>query len=219
MDKIIVDVETIPNQNLSDELKPKFDVDSVKMGNTTKPDKVQEKIIAAQIEFDKGLTKKMSLQGNFCQIISLGYIKMDDEGNIFERDVFLDSKNDKSIMERFKKIYKREIIVGWNSKSFDIPVIWKRGILSGVGLIFSDYNNLCYPYSSRDSIDLMHVWNGSNQYGKLMDCAKLLGIPAKSGLDGSMIYDAYKEGRYDEIANYNLEDCDTTHLIYKIIYG
>ena len=60
----------------------------------------------------------------------------------------------------------------------------------------------------------MHVFN-NNDYGKMSKCADLLDIPSKTGMDGSMIYDAFKNGEYDRIKEYNLEDCECCYEIYK----
>jgi predicted PolB exonuclease-like 3'-5' exonuclease len=214
MNKIIIDIETIPNQNLSADMLPSFDVDSVKCGNIKDPDKIAEKIEQAKKEFETGLTKKLSVESNYCQIISLGYIIISDD-EIVGNGVLFDESNDKSIIERFNNIYNGETIIGWNSKSFDIPIIWKRSILNGIKPVFNA-RQLCNPYRD-DSIDLMHIWNNGGM-GKMSECAKLLGIECKTGLDGSMIYQAWKEKRYQEIKDYNLEDCETTLAIYKKLF-
>ena len=217
MSKLIIDIETIPNQTIEPDLKPQFDETTLKLGNLKDPIKIQEKIEEAKIAFDEGLNKKMSVQSNFCQIISIGYIEINIAGEIKNKDVFIDPKGDKTILANFANIYNGQELIGWNSKGFDIPVIWKRFVLNKMKNPFADYRKLCAPYSDQGSIDLMHVWNGAGQYGKLVDCAALLGIDAKDGMDGSMIYDAYKEKKFDEIAAYNMQDCETTLEIYKRI--
>ena len=75
----------------------------------------------------------MSVSSDFCRIVSLGYIIAED-WKIKECDVFFGENNDADILAQFKKLYTKGDyqIVGWNSKSFDIPIIWKRGILNGV---------------------------------------------------------------------------------------
>ncbi len=217
MNKIIIDIETIPNQKLSNKLKPQFDETTIKLGNTKDPDKIQDKIAKVEHEFEEELTKKMSIESNYCQILSLGFIEIDEGLNEIRRDTLINPKGDKSILIALKNIFNKQIIVGWNCKNFDIPIIWKRCILNGIPAPFEDYRALCTPYYDKGCIDLMHVWNGANQYGKMIDCAALLDIESKAGMDGSMIYDAFKEKRFDEIACYNIQDCETTLEIYKKI--
>ena len=217
MNKLIIDIETIPNQNIDDDIKPKFNESTVKLGNVKDQEKINAKIESSKKEFESGLTKRMSIESNYCQIISLGYIEVNEQNNEVSRGVLFDELNDKSIIEQFDKIYTGQTIIGWNSKNFDIPIIWKRAILNNTKNPVYNYQYLCNPYND-NSIDLMRTWNGSTNYGKMSDCAKLLGIECKTGLDGSMIYDAYKDKKFDEIKAYNLEDCQCTLDIYKRIY-
>lgn len=217
MNKLIVDIETLPNQKLKGDLLPKFDESSVKVGNLKDPAKIQEKVDAAKAEFETGLTKKMSVESNYCQILSLGYIELDDTNNVIKQDVIYSHDDDKAIILHFNGfVYNGQTIIGWNSKHFDIPIIWKRSILNLEKPAFN-YRKLCNPYND-ESIDLMHIWN-SGGYGKMADCASLLGISAKDGMDGSMIYDAWKAGETDRIKEYNMQDCETTLSIYRKIYA
>jgi len=217
MNKIILDIETIPNQKLTDEQKPQFDESTVKVGNLKDEKKIAEKIAAAKAEFETGLTKKMSVESNFCQILSIGYIRLDENDKVIKQDVLYDHDNDKSLMQIFTTlIYDGETIIGWACKNFDIPVIWKRSILTHQKPPFENYRKLCNPYTD-DAIDLMHIWNAGG-YGKMKDCAALLGINAKDGMDGSMIYDAWKNTEIDKIKEYNMQDCETTLSIYRKIY-
>lgn len=218
MKKLIIDIETIPNQTIDPELKPKFDETTVKLGNIKDPLKVEEKILEARKQFEEGLTKKMSVESNFCQILSLGYIELDGAEKVINQGVIIEPKKEVLILDCFSKIYQGQTIIGWNCKNFDIPIIWKRSVLLNLKPIFSDYRKLCNPYHDNGCIDLMHVWNGSGQYGKLIECAGLLGIKAKEGMDGSMIYDAFKENKLTEIAEYNKQDCETTFKIYRRLF-
>jgi predicted PolB exonuclease-like 3'-5' exonuclease len=216
MNKLILDIETIPNQNLQEDLMPKFDETTVKLGVLKDPVKIEAKIEKAKEAFKNGLTKKMSLESNFAQILSLGYIEINDQGEEIQRGVLFNESNDKQILEDFAKIYKGQQIIGWNSKRFDLPLIWKRGIFQNIKIFRDNIKHLCNPYRD-DSLDLMLDFNAGNM-GKMSACAKLLGIECKTGLDGSMIYDAFKAEQYEEIKDYNLEDCDCTLSIYRRLY-
>jgi len=192
--------------------------DFVKYGNTK--DESKRAIIEqeARIEWANGLTKKMSLSGELCQIISCGYMLIDTDYNSIESDVLFDPKDDKEILQEINMLLKtsHNITVGWNSKGFDLPVIWKRSILQGLNYPINRYLNTIKKYDTRDSIDIMHVWNNF-EIGKLSACCNALGIECKTGLDGSMIYEAYKAGRYDDIKSYNMEDVNCCFQIMKRI--
>jgi predicted PolB exonuclease-like 3'-5' exonuclease len=218
MKKLIIDIETIPNQNLKGDLKPQFNEDTVKIGNLKDQAKIDAKIESARAEFESGLTKKMSLEGNYCQILSIGHIELDDDNKEIQRGVIFNAESDESILTHFfDAIYDGQTIIGWNSKNFDIPVIRKRAIFNGIKDNFVNFHKMTSPYT-QDSIDLMHEWNGAGQFGKMSLCADLLGIENKTGMDGSMIYDAYKEKKFQEIKDYNMQDCEVCLDIYNKIF-
>jgi predicted PolB exonuclease-like 3'-5' exonuclease len=210
---LFIDVETIPDQNIPEKLKPAFNPDSVKLGNVKDPERVKAKIISAGIEFETGLTKKMSVSSDLCQIISLGYIETDPQFKEISRGVFFNETSDKEILVKFQGVLKDSILVGWNLKGFDNPVIWKRGIIQGLN-IFNDYLGLNNKYRSERCIDLMHVWNNFDM-GKMSACADRLGIENKTGMDGSMIYQAFQNKQFQEIQDYNLQDCQVCLEIAK----
>ena len=63
---MIIDIETIPDEDISVDLKPKFDPDSIKLGNIKDEEKRQAKIEAERRAFENGLTKKMSVNFMCC---------------------------------------------------------------------------------------------------------------------------------------------------------
>ncbi len=48
----------------------------------------------------------------------------------------------------------------------------------------------------------------------LDDLAKLCGFPGKLGMDGSKVWEAYRQGKLDEIRNYCETDVVNTYLVY-----
>lgn len=213
-----LDIETIPD----DVNRPEFDETTVKLGNVKDKDKIKEKIEKARLDYENGLTKKMSVDSNYCRILSIGVIITDKQFNIAHTDrVFYGGKDkdDKEILKDFFYLYDNygnPDIIGWNCKGFDIPVIWKRSILNKLDCNFNDYRKMTSKYYDNGVIDLMHIWNNF-EYGKMSDCCKRLGIECKSGMDGSMIYDAYKNGQHEDIQAYNLQDCKANIEIAKRI--
>ena len=217
MHNLIIDIETIPNQNLSDDKKPQFDPNTVKLGNVKDPDKRKEKIDQARKQFEEGLTKKMSIESDYAQILCMGIIWIDDRGEVVKTDTIYDGESDKTIVEWFANIYDGNKIIGWNCREFDCHLLWKRGLYHGVNVFGPAYFQIMKKYSSEVCLDLMSIWSNYG-YAKLKDCCKFLDIPCKEGLDGSQIYTAYKEGRKEDIIKYCLSDCEAVRQIYKKIF-
>jgi predicted PolB exonuclease-like 3'-5' exonuclease len=180
---LVFDIETIPNQN---RLAPEFDPESVKVGNLKDAAKIADKIAEAKTEWESGLSKKLSLDGDLCEI------------------VFREGRT----------------LVSWNGKWFDVPILWKRGVWNRV-IPYSaiQLQKVCSPYDNTLHIDCKRVFYGDriDHQSNLKSCCNFLGIECKTGLDGSMIYQAYKDGRHGEITAYNLEDCHATYEIAKRI--
>jgi 3'-5' exonuclease len=115
-------------------------------------------------------------------------------------------------------------VVGWNIDNFDWPVLIQRGLRNGV--VIPDIckrpnkpweGNDYYAKFSDARLDLMKVVAGEMSFGsnpKLSDTAIALGLPGKEGMDGSKVYDAWKEGRTGEIVRYCNHDCAMTYQIW-----
>jgi len=116
-------------------------------------------------------------------------------------------------------------LVSWNGGGFDLPVLHYRGLIHGVqcprywdmGEDDKDFkwNNYISRYHSRhlDLMDLLAMYTGRAN-APLDDLAKLIGFPGKLGMDGSKVWDAYQQGRVDEIRNYCETDVVNTWLVF-----
>ncbi len=116
-------------------------------------------------------------------------------------------------------------IVSWNGSGFDFPVLHYRGLIHGVqcprywdmGEDDRDFkwNNYISRYHTRhiDLMDLLALYTGRAN-APLDELAKLIGFPGKLGMDGSMVWDAYQQGRLDEIRNYCETDVVNTYLVF-----
>jgi predicted PolB exonuclease-like 3'-5' exonuclease len=64
-----------------------------------------------------------------------------------------------------------------------------------------------------DLMDLLAMYSGRAN-APLDDLAKLMGFPGKLGMDGSLVWDAFQQGRLNEIRNYCETDVVNTYLVY-----
>ncbi len=116
-------------------------------------------------------------------------------------------------------------LVSWNGGAFDLPVLHYRGLIHGVqcarywemGEDDRDFkwNNYISRYHLRhlDLMDLLAMYTGRAN-APLDDMARLMGFPGKLGMDGSQVWEAYQQGRLDEIRNYCETDVVNTYLVY-----
>ena len=107
-------------------------------------------------------------------------------------------------------------LVSWNGSGFDMPVLHYRALFHGV--VASRYwdlgeddrefkfNNYLNRFHTRH-VDLMDVLAGyqNRAFAPLDEIAQLCGLPGKLGMDGSKVWQAWKEGRIEAIRDY----CET----------
>jgi predicted PolB exonuclease-like 3'-5' exonuclease len=150
-------------------------------------------------------------EGDNFRVWSLGD-KNEDEGSIIQR--FFDG------IDKYTPQ-----LVSWNGSGFDLPVLHYRGLIHGVQCArYWDqgedekefkWNNYISRYHSRhlDLMDLLAMYTGRAN-APLDELAKLIGFPGKLGMDGSKVWEAYQQGRLDEIRNYCETDVANTYLVF-----
>jgi hypothetical protein len=116
-------------------------------------------------------------------------------------------------------------LISWNGSGFDLPVLHYRTLIHGIaaprywdmGEDDKDfrYNNYLSRYHTRhlDLMDVLAKYNGRGN-APLDDLAKLCGFPGKLGMDGSQVWDAWSNGRANEVRAYCETDVVNTWLVY-----
>lgn len=111
----------------------------------------------------------------------------------------------------------RPVLVTYNGRSFDLPVIVMRSLCHAVALpwYYRD-RDVRYRYSAEGHLDLCD-WlaeHGAARAGKLDAIARLIGLPGKLGIDGSQVEGLYRAGQLAAIQSYCLADVAQTALLF-----
>jgi hypothetical protein len=145
------------------------------------------------------------------QVWSLGSAD-EDEGKLIQR--FFDG------LEKYTPQ-----LVSWNGGGFDLPVLHYRGLIHGVKAprywdMGEDdrefkWNNYISRYHTRhlDLMDVLAMYQ-PRANAPLNEIAQLCGFPGKLGMDGSKVWDAYKNGEIEAIRNYCETDVVNTYLVF-----
>jgi predicted PolB exonuclease-like 3'-5' exonuclease len=116
-------------------------------------------------------------------------------------------------------------LVSWNGSGFDLPVLHYRALIHGIQAprywdMGDDdrefkWNNYISRYHMRhlDLMDVMALYNGRAN-APLDQIAQLCGFPGKLGMDGSKVWEAYKNGEIEAIRNYCETDVANTYLVF-----
>ena len=132
------------------------------------------------------------------------------------------SLDEAGILEQFWLLAKRyDTFVTYNGRGFDIPFILMRSMVHRIRptkqLMAGRY--LYQQLDGAINLDLMDQlsYYGATRPGKLHMVCQALGIPSpKESGNGAAVQQQFEEGRYREIADYNLADVVATSELYRL---
>ena len=126
---------------------------------------------------------------------------------------------ERHLLEDFSRFVgrARPVLVTYNGRSFDLPVIVMRALCHAIALpwYYRD-RDIRYRYSEDGHLDLCD-WladHGATRAGKLDAIARLIGLPGKIGVDGSQVEGLYHAGKLESIQHYCLADVAQTALLF-----
>jgi len=114
-----------------------------------------------------------------------------------------------------------EILITYNGRGFDLPFLRTRSAILEVP-VTRDFVSQP-PYALAPHLDLYQVLTGGRRGAGPMNldaACFAFGIESPKGaMDGSQVAPAFLEGRFEEIARYNLADVDATRSLYRRLEG
>jgi hypothetical protein len=135
-----------------------------------------------------------------------------------EGGISYESGTEKEILEKFwERLKSYRQVITFNGRGFDAPYLVMR---SAIHKIKPTKNLLGYRYDSKEHCDLLEqmTFYGATRKYNLDFYAKSFGIESSKngGIDGSMVGDFYRQGKYMDIAKYCARDLVTTKELYVI---
>lgn len=131
----------------------------------------------------------------------------------------IDDREERELLVEFSRFVGRAhpVLVTYNGRTFDLPVIALRSLCHGVPLswYYRD-RGLRYRYSEEGHLDLCD-WladHGAARSGSLDAVARLCGLPGKVGVDGSQVEGLYRAGQLPAIQSYCLADITQTAFVF-----
>lgn len=118
----------------------------------------------------------------------------------------------------------KPVIVDYNGRSFDLPVLVMRCLRHGIPLPwYFDNRDYRYRYSEAAHLDLCDAFTnfGATKQSRLDALSRLVGLPGKPSMngeqvDGSKVEEMFRTGRLEDIAIYCKTDClQTTWLFLR----
>lgn len=208
MTSIYLDIETIPSQD-----KAVIDTIDVKPPATIKKQETLDKWYAEEYPVKlQEAQDKMSLDGLTNQIIVIGLAFDDSEVITIANDDEYNLLNEFYHTLKTKADAFGNVFIGHNILGFDLNVIKKRSIIENV---IPDFK---IPFAAKpwdDGVyDTMLRWDVKN-FTSQDKIALALGLGGKGDMNGSMVYQYWKDGRIDEIKDYCKRDVESVRRIHK----
>lgn len=202
MTRVFVDIETLPPNK----------EDLARFPKVCNCDEEQFRNLALTGDYGRVLAIGIIIERNE-QIISSGVLGRERQSLLFHLD-------ERRTLRAFWKLLKdfrpdRDVIIGHNIISFDLPFLYKRSVINRV----NPSVELCFArYRSRPLFDIMCEWNkwDMKKFISLDELARILGLESSKcdGIDGAHVYDRFCEGCHQEIADYCMRDVRVTREIY-----
>lgn len=199
--QIVIDIETVPDIGVLDKL-PEPNIDS----RIKDPDKVIKALESARVS----QVEKMALNPLTAKIACIGYY------NETIQEVDIDSE--KNMLDNAWDKIKSLKVISYNGLNFDIPFIFKRGIINGCDwATIPNMKQYTDKFKSASKhIDLMNEWCAYGQFEKLDNLASFLLNDKKVEFDYREIPQLLEseEGK-QKLKEYCLQDCALTWKLAK----
>ena len=108
-------------------------------------------------------------------------------------------------------------LVSFNGRGFDLPVLELQALKHGCSIPRYFRGRARYRYSDEghyDLYDFLTNYGVHRLQGGFNALAKLIGLPGKTGMDGSMVQHYWEAGRLDDIHRYCRTDVVQTYFLF-----
>ena len=172
--------------------------------------------------------RKTACDANLGRILCIGYAEQNESGELIEQGCFgwrAETSNfepdERVILAEFWQFMRgfntnRDLIIGHNILDFDLPFINQRSIIKGVRPTVDFYFG---KYRQQPIFDTMRVWDcwkwGGSTSLKKLSYALGLDCPKAGGISGENLYNAFSEGRFEEIYHYCMRDVKVTRNVWR----
>jgi predicted PolB exonuclease-like 3'-5' exonuclease len=143
------------------------------------------------------------------RIVAVGALLFDSAYEVKRIGIVAEAKSEAGMLADFSKLLeeRRPLLVTFNGRSFDMPVIATRCLRHGIPLRhYYHSRDVRYRYTPEGHLDLMdYVADfGAAKASRLDVIAKLCGMPGKVGIEGKDVGPMVHAGRLSEVRNYCL---------------
>lgn len=150
------------------------------------------------------------------RIVCIGYALFSDEGILSTGVLGLDESEQAGLQKLCKMIeHNRPMIVTWNGRAFDMPVISYRCLKYGIATGWDFAGEYRHRHKAKHFDIADYVTNhGAVDRVSLDTIACLIGMPGKIDTRGSDVSDLIARQKLVHVGSYCLQDVFTTMLVF-----
>jgi predicted PolB exonuclease-like 3'-5' exonuclease len=206
-----LDIETLPSQ--SPDLLAKLRAEIKPPATFKKPESIAEWMRENADAAAADALAKTSFDPGYGHVCAIAWAV--DDGPIVSHHAETVGQERGILADFFSSIdpYHSTTFVGHYINGFDLRFLLCRAVVLGVKIpraIPRDPK----PWDQKLA-DTMTMWAGARGSIGMDKLADILGIPGKNGFDGSMVAQAWADGRHAEIAEYCRDDVRITREIHR----
>lgn len=211
---LYLDIETVPTTDA--EKIAEIAATITCPGNITKAESIAAWEAEKKPKLVEEAVAKTSFSGAYGKVCCIGWAWGDSEP---ESAMFPVRGEVETICDAFIRItedapqYGLTTIVGHYVANFDLRFLMQRAIVLGIPMP-SWFPRDPKPWA-KDVFDTMAAWSGPRDSISLDNLCKVLGIPGKDGVDGSMVAGMWQRGEYDAIASYCRDDVERVRNVHR----
>jgi hypothetical protein len=156
------------------------------------------------------LFSRLGLDPTTGRIVCIGVL---DSETAYERT--FSQADERELLESFWRWLYGErptLFVTFNGRRFDVPYLHIRSAIHGIEPVYP------IPLGASAHFDVREILEGDDRRrrGSLDYFCAVFGVPSpKTEMDGSLVGQAYAEGRIRDIERYCLADCHATLALYR----
>lgn len=215
---LYLDIETIPTAD-ADRIA-EIAATITCPGNITKPESITAWEAEKKPKLVEEAVAKTSFSGAYGKVCCIGWAWGEEQArSVHDGNTIAHGGEAGTIRATFDCItqaapqYGLTTIVGHYVANFDLRFLMQRAIVLGVRLP-SWFPRDPKPWA-KDVFDTMAAWAGPKDSISLDNLCKVLGIPGKDGVDGSMVAGMWQRGEFDAIAEYCRADVERVRNVHR----
>lgn len=219
---IFLDIETLPTDTA--EVRAEIAATVLPPKTMSRPETIAKWEAEEKPALVEEALRRTALDGTYGRVLAVGYARNNEQPHaIIGEEVFVIESFFAALKSTAQGglMYAPDRYVGHNISAFDLRFLWQRAVIHGITVPAFFLRAVNAKAWSELIADTMHMWNPErDRRVSLKNLCRALGVPnPKAGLESSQVYDAWRRGELDRIADLVRGDVTAVRECYQRMTG